>query len=291
MTCYAPLKGYLSRERSTSGKRQVVFSPSAGYVDRKVEVACGSCRGCRADHAKQWQLRCIHEASLHERNSFLTLTYNDENLPVGGTLRHSDFQKFMKRLRKYIAPQRVSYYMVGEYGGRIGRPHYHCLLFGYDFDDKKIAQRKKSYTVYRSDTLGKIWTNGFNTVGEVNAKTAGYCTKYMVDKYTNKDPEEVKKYYGGRMPPYAKMSTRPPIGKEWIRRYGAESYTFDSVIHNGKECPIPRGYDRFFRPEDPDAVRKAQRQRRRLAGDVTDDARRRKEIIHESRDKLFKRGA
>ena len=42
----------------------------------------------------------MHEASLHDLNCFITLTYKDEFLPPFGSLDYAAPVLFMKRLRK-----------------------------------------------------------------------------------------------------------------------------------------------------------------------------------------------
>ena len=131
MACYQPLKGYYSKSRNPNGKRNVVFNPQMGYRDRPVTVPCGQCIGCRLERSRQWAIRCYHEASMYERNSFVTLTYDDESLPLGGTLVFRDFQLFMKRLRKQYGAG-IRFYACGEYGEKFGRPHYHVCLFNFE---------------------------------------------------------------------------------------------------------------------------------------------------------------
>jgi hypothetical protein len=41
---------------------------------------------------------------MHENNCFLTLTYDEENVPEDGCLEPRDYKLFLKKLRKYIAP-------------------------------------------------------------------------------------------------------------------------------------------------------------------------------------------
>jgi len=87
MPCYYPIKGYKSKKREPSGKRKIVFYAHQGLVDMPVTIPCGRCVGCRLERSRQWAMRCMHEASLHEENIFITLTYNPENLPEGNTLK------------------------------------------------------------------------------------------------------------------------------------------------------------------------------------------------------------
>ena len=112
MPCYHPLQGY----RSRADGKTIVFNPRDGWVDRPLNIPCGQCIGCRLDRSRDWATRCVHEASLHENNSFITLTYNNENLPEDRSLHKKDFQDFMKRLRKKFHNKKIRYYHCGEYG-------------------------------------------------------------------------------------------------------------------------------------------------------------------------------
>ena len=81
MPCFSPYDGWLAKVRNASGKRSVVFKLSEGEPSMPVQVPCGQCIGCRVSKARQWAVRCKHEASLHKENCFVTLTYNPENCP------------------------------------------------------------------------------------------------------------------------------------------------------------------------------------------------------------------
>ena len=122
MTCYHPLQAYRSSEgrNSETGKWPIVFSVTAGYADLPVTIPCGQCIGCRLERSRQWAMRCVHEASLHEQNSFITLTYDNDHLPVGGSLNVEDMQKFWKRLRDHLFQRgysgKLRYFQCGEYG-------------------------------------------------------------------------------------------------------------------------------------------------------------------------------
>ena len=112
MPCFQPLKGYRGVKFGPSGKRLIVFKASEAYTDLPLDIPCGQCRGCWLERSRVWAVRCTHEASLYEENSFVTLTYSTERLPPRGSLVHRDFQLFMKRLRKrygegirFIAPE------------------------------------------------------------------------------------------------------------------------------------------------------------------------------------------
>lgn len=76
------------------------WSQSLGSASRP--LACGQCIGCRLERARQWAVRIMHEASLYNVNSFVTLTY--ANAPV--SLVHRDYQLFQKRLVRLNGPTR-----------------------------------------------------------------------------------------------------------------------------------------------------------------------------------------
>ena len=241
MTCYNPLKGYYSRERTEKGKRKIVFNPKYGYLDLKVDVPCGQCIGCRLEYSKQWAIRCVNEAQMHEENCFITLTYSDENLPKNNSLRKEDFQKFIKRLRKYISPLKVRYYACGEYGENLNRPHYHALLFGICFRDRVWWSTRDEVRYYRSETLESLWPFGFCMLGEVTFESAAYVARYCLKKVKgdNKD-----RHYGKKEPEFSLMSRRPGIGRTWLEKYKDDVYPHDyMVIRNGVKQKPPRYYD------------------------------------------------
>ena len=45
-----------------------------------MKLPCGRCIGCRLDRSKQWAIRLMHEAQQHNKNSFITLTLNEQTL-------------------------------------------------------------------------------------------------------------------------------------------------------------------------------------------------------------------
>lgn len=167
-------------------------SPSGFYRPiQSIPFACRKCLECRQARSYQWSIRCGLEAKLHAESCFATLTYKDSP----GTHVKKHFQDFMKRLRKYIYPRRVSYFAVGQYGEQKGRPHYHVLLFGWCPDDiKAISRCRNSNTT--SPKLSKIWSHGFVEVSRAaTSKSASYACHY-----SNHSGE------------FSLMSRRPAIG-------------------------------------------------------------------------------
>lgn len=188
MPCYSPLSGYRSIKPNQNGKYPIMFSQRDGFSDIPIDVPCGRCIGCKLERSRQWATRCMHEASMHKKNVFITLTYSDEHLPYDQSLDLDHFQKFMKRLRK--KHPHVRFYHCGEYGEKTGRPHYHAILFNCDFLDKKIYTIRNENPVYVSQELNNIWGYGLCEIGSVTFESAGYVARYCTKKITGDFAEE-----------------------------------------------------------------------------------------------------
>ncbi|AXL15150.1 replication initiator protein [Microviridae sp.] len=212
----------------------------------------------------------MHEASLHEENCFLTLTYDDDHLPYGGTLVKSDFQKFMKRLRKKFSGERIRYYHCGEYGEKGQRPHYHACIFGFDFRDKVQWSVRKGFPVWRSDVLEALWPLGNSEIGSLTFDSAAYCARYILKKVTGFEAEYFYSEYDSetgelfeRLPEYTTMSRRPGIGAEWYRKFRDEVFPYDEVIVNGRPVRPPRFYGDLYELESPEGASEVRKRRQR----------------------------
>jgi len=135
----------------------VGFRSEIGF--KQFVLPCGRCIGCRLERSRQWAVRMMHEASLHQDNCFITLTYDNEHLPKNASLVKRDFQLFMKRLRKAYPAVRIRFFHCGEYGEQYGRPHYHAILFGFDFPDKYFLGKRNQFPVWRSASLERLWSD------------------------------------------------------------------------------------------------------------------------------------
>lgn len=230
-------------------------------------VPCGQCIGCRLERSRQWALRCVHEASLHEHNCFITLTYNDEHLPFNRTLVKSDFQLFMKRLRKSLGFP-IRFFHCGEYGETTHRPHYHAIIFGWEPDDKVLFNVVNGVRVFTSEKLEKIWGNGFITVGDVTFESAAYVARYVLKKITG---DKAAAHYNGRLPEYVTMSRRPGIAFDWFQKYWSDVYPHDYVVARGYKCKPPRYYDKCLGDELPYTLETIKRARAAMAALHADD--------------------
>lgn len=265
MPCFDPRKGYRSKTVNPSGKRSIVFNVHEGYKDRPVQIPCGQCVGCRLRRSAEWAVRIHHESTLYDHNSFLTLTYSDEHLPPDGGLRVSDFQKFMKRLRRSVdIPERreqllmdgdrVRFFHCGEYGDRFSRPHYHACIFGLDFKDKELVEDRRGVKLYESPTLEAIWEKGKCRIGDLTFQSAAYVARYICKKVTGERAEwyyneidpETGEILRELKPEYVTMSRRPGIGKRWFEKFSKDVFPSDFVVINGKKFPPPKFYKSQF---------------------------------------------
>lgn len=259
MVCYYPLQGYRARYVNDSGRRPVVFNRNDGFSDMPVSVPCGQCIGCRLERSRQWAIRCVHEAQLYQDNCFITLTYSNEYLPVDGSLDITHFQKFMKRLRKRFG-KGIRYFHCGEYGAKYRRPHYHAILFNFDFKDKYLWKEENAFKLCRSPVLERLWPFGHSSVGTATFESAAYVARYILKK-VNGDAADAH-YLGGLdvdsgevfklKPEYTTMSRRPGIGKAWFDKYKDDVFPYDEVVllKRGKMRP-PKYYDFLYELVDP----------------------------------------
>lgn len=264
MPCYTPIKGWKSKELTKAGKRKIVFKKEDALLDMPMEIACGQCLGCRLDRSREWAIRCVHEASMHEKNCFITLTYDDQNLPKNNSLVLEDFQKFIKRFRKKIN-KKILYFHCGEYGDDNGRPHYHACIFGYDFEDKKVWRMSRDNPLYTSESLNKLWPFGYSIIGTVTFKSAAYVARYIMKKVTGQKAEE---HYQGKIPEYTTMSRNPGIGKGWIEKYSLNVLKDDLIIIDGVKHHAPKFYDKYLKDLHPEKFKITEYRRQKSAEDL-----------------------
>jgi len=259
MSCGSPLKAY----RPANGGPVRFNQPRDGRAYTEIDLPCGQCILCRLEHARQWAVRITHEASQHEHNSFVTLTYNDEHLPTHNSLNYADLRNFWKRLRHHIGPLR--YYAVGEYGDNTQRPHYHACIFGHDFIDNHIMVRGGDNPLWTNQVLASAWGKGNVSVGRLNFETAQYTAAYVTKKLSGKKRwvriDETTGELIELQQPRAFMSLRPAIGATWLEKYGNQVYAWDKVVINGRPQKPPKYYDRWLEKRSEIALQMIKKQR------------------------------
>lgn len=183
------------------------------------EVACGQCRSCRLRRKRAWVGRLILESKRHAFSRFITLTYKDDP----GILDYRDFELFMKRYREKHG--KVRFFVVGEYGGRNARGHYHAILFGHAPE-----------CVGHSLSLREVWQLGYCYDGTVTPASISYVSGYCFKE----------NYSPGKMP-FVQMSRKPGIGMESIAEMGKRLSTYplqkwpSTYSISGKRYPLCSG--------------------------------------------------
>lgn len=264
MPCYSPIQVH-SGGVKPNGKLTILFNTKQ-HCDSPgaFKIPCGKCIGCQLTRARQWAIRCIHESKFHPQSCFITLTYNKENLPKNGSIDPYDFQCFMKRLRK-TAKTKIRYFHCGEYGKKLKRPHYHAIIFGYSFPDRKLF-KSEPFRWYRSEILESLWTKGYSTICELTDASAGYVARYTLKKVYG---DEAKNHYQGKHSEYITMSRMPGLGKLWYDKYKTDIYPEGTYVHNGAKIAPPKYYDRLYEKENPEDMKRIKACRMKKLNDIT----------------------
>lgn len=296
MACYHPLKAFpigfhesgKPKYKIVSYKTDVAFDYYGNPVYDAIEIPCGRCIGCRLAYSRQWADRCMLELIYHEESWFVTLTYNDEHLPIShpvdletgevlehinnATLNKRDVQLFLKRLRKnYQHDNHLMYFCAGEYGSTTYRPHYHLIIFGLKLDDLvPYKQHENGYMYYNSPFLDKCWQHkGHVVIGRVNWDTCAYTARYIMKKQYGDAAEIYQRY--NIVPEFTLMSRKPAIGKKYFEDNVDEIFSTEKIFlatdEGGISIKPPRYYERLFEHDFPDEYLDLKEDRRELQED------------------------
>lgn len=291
MSCYHPLRGVVTG-LNENGKKRISILKS-NDIEKNISgldgieyitLPCGQCIGCRLDRSRSWADRCMLEASYHEKNSFITLTYDDEHLPeprpiidtdgviIGFSPFHplvkKDFQDFMKRLRYYLNDNKIRYFACGEYGSTTFRPHYHCIIFGYDFSEDRTFYKFNfdRSPLYNSDILSRSWRNGFSVVGNCTWNSCAYVARYCLKKSYGKDSDIYSKL--NYEPEFTLMSRNPGIAFNYYEDHKNDIYKNDEFFLTLPDRSLKlrpsRYYDKLYdfdNPSDMDRIRDLRKSR------------------------------
>lgn len=295
MSCKNPLAGLQYVDANTG---QLLYKVIGKYhpkmrleADAEVlPIPCGKCLGCRLDYTRRWADRLIMELDHTGKGIFLTLTYNDENVPIayareeeldimlGQTLDLDDVQKFMKRLRKHFDDREIRFYLAGEYGSTTARPHYHAIIFDLSledfFDCEEIGKNELGQEYYTSRMLTGIWKKGYTMMSEVSYNTCAYVSRYVMKK-TFTVPNDYMMLPEDLQYPFQKefnvMSRRPGIAGYYLEDHPEQkdlSKFFMSDQNGQVEVTIPSYVLQKVRDKDPDLYDKIIEERKEAASDA-----------------------
>lgn len=252
MMCSNPYIGLngnkgIALNRAKAGKRDA----------SQIPFPCGQCFNCRINKSRVWATRMYLENFDHVKSSFVTLTYNDDYLPIDRSLKPKHLTNFFKRLRfnfgekdwfdaeccKYPQFKSFRYFACGEYGEKEGRPHYHIAMFGINGEEKEDIE--KAWSI-ENNPIGIVH------IGDLNKNSIRYISGYIMkgaNKYVDlsyakdrKAAERINEHLGGRHPEFQRMSRQPGIGAKAIERIAktakGKTETFRKITIDGREVFI-----------------------------------------------------
>lgn len=264
--------------------------------DENVEIQripCGQCIGCRLDYSKMWATRCMCEANQWTDNWFITLTYDEENLPIPeqiidketgtiytnkygnwqGCLQPKDLQLFIKRLRSFYKRHynhdNIRFYACGEYGSERQRPHYHIICFNLPVPPEKLEHlfNNEDYEpIYKCQEIEQCWGKGLVAIGKVTWSSCAYVARYVTKKIRGQQANEYY-YTKGQIPEFVRMSRKPGIGKDFYEANKQEIYDLDYLLAhtckgNSLTVKPPKYFDKLYEIENPKEYEELKKKRK-----------------------------
>lgn len=196
---------------------------------------CGHCLICKKKRANELSMRCVLENSLHDHSCFLTLTYDEKKQGYENVLDYKHIQDFKKRFRSYVHRQsktKIKIFNVHEYG-KNGKKHWHLLVFGHDFKDKKRLKYKNGNWLYTSKRLEQLWPFGLSSIGSVTEASAMYQAQYLEKDVKNGNWEEEKK----------SKSNHSSLGRDWFLNNYRQVLQLGYIPFGGGKRPVPRYFE------------------------------------------------
>lgn len=270
MACNHPFNAYWTGNYTENGKKEYILNCIPGdefldialskvkinpnapmvsidghtFLTERIPIPCGHCIGCRMTKAKNWAVRLALEAkSYPNRTWFVTLTYEDHQIPKDLTLVKDHFRSFMKNMRGHLKSDHKDfrYFMCFEYGETTLRPHMHVILFG----DLELGEQLAP-NVWHSPQIVAAWPYGLHEVSHADYGAFHYVAGYVLKK------QEMIDKYQFKQPPFIRMSDRPIIGyKDCCELHGRKDYRVYGVFGDGVySAPIPKAFLKKHSEED-----------------------------------------
>ena len=220
------------------------------------KVPCGKCPECKRSQQNEYVFKCVQAARDLGNVWFITLTYNNDNVPVTFdedgeideetgefldellTLRREDIKLWKKRVKKayekkYGERLELNYLICGEYGPQTHRPHYHAMFFGLNKNAAQMLkedwEKNNGFTYFKY--IPNIPVNGVDNV----ERTSRYCSKYCIKLEELEDENVIKKLVEKPRKMTSKGLGVPSLKKfEGMKRYylAQDMYDYDpATVH------------------------------------------------------------
>lgn len=207
----------------------------------------------------------MHEAQMQPDSCFVTLTYDEQNVPQDYSVTKRDLQLFFKKLRKSLRGKKIRYLACGEYGDQTLRPHYHLLLFNHSFPDKKLHAERQGNRIFKSEKLDTLWGKSqINEIGNLTYQSAAYVARYTLkkingdradDHYTRVSPIDGNIY---RVEPEFLLWSRG-LGQSWFDKYKSDAFPSDFIIVDGKKHKPPTYYLKQLEEDQSIQIKRARK--------------------------------
>jgi hypothetical protein len=220
-------------------------------------VPCTKCLNCRIQNSREWSLRLMHERAYYDHSGFFTFTFSDVGLAnrevapwrMYSSVDRAELVKLMKRLRAKVAPRRLKYFAVGEYGEKYCRPHYHAIIFGEDIStvDWTMEGTDPKYGI----PYGSLpeWPYGHTYIGTVETDSCRYVAEYL-------QKEMRSRYNHGGVRADSFKIVSQGIGQRYCRDNARKLRRLLHDTQDGARVGIPRQYREWLGIE-PEEYREA----------------------------------
>lgn len=193
---------------------------------------CEKCLFCRKRRSIELAARCVLHGSLYLDNMFLTLTYDESKKTYHNNFEYKDIQLFKKRYRQHVFRHwgtKVDIFNVHEYG-KNGKKHWHLMIFGHNFPDRKIITTSNGLPLSVSFELKKLWPYGHHAIGDLSEASAMYQAQYMEKDFKNRNTTSKKKSH----------SKHSGLARPYFLKHYSQILRNGFVPFNGYKLPLPR---------------------------------------------------
>lgn len=232
MKCIDPILCY-NKDGKRSFRHFSLATPAFRLAHNEV-FNCGKCIVCRKRRSVELAIRCVLHASLYKNNCFLTLTYDEKKEGYHNDFQYEDIQKFKKRLRRKVEPEKIQVFNVHEYG-KNRKKHWHLVVFNHDFSDKTLFTVNGGTRLYTSKTLEGLWPFGFSTIGDVTEASAMYQAQYTQKDFKNGNVTNI----------YKSHSKHSGIGREYFLRHYGTILALGYCSVDGRKIALPRYFEKL----------------------------------------------
>lgn len=189
-----------------------------------IQVTCNKCRVCKNRKSNDLTARFLAETSTSVgKLLFIRLSYNDYVLPFDAfSKRHC--QLFLKRLRikleRFGHKVNLRYFLISEYGGTYGRPHYHLLLWNFPTWEYSYFATEAIIRDCWSETIDEETYNDIKSNFSKHYVYSKNVKKWNIGKRTYETKKEYRLRYGFiRVDYYQKRGKSSKAGFEYITKY------------------------------------------------------------------------